>query len=262
MKTRIISAIVALAIIVPILILGGYYFTFGVCLIAALGYKEVIELKESHDRIPMLMVFIGFLCMLAIILSNNVDSSIYKGLTYQTLVINLILLLIPTIFYKNNNYTTKDAFYLIGVTYLLGITFNILIILRNRGLNLFIYLILIPIITDTFAMLFGKFLGKHKLCPKLSPNKTWEGAIGGSVVGSLVGVIIYFILVGAITPQVILITILLTVVGQMGDLVMSKIKRENNIKDFSNIMPGHGGILDRLDSIFFVFFSYMFLLII
>ena len=98
------------------------------------------------------------------------------------------------------------------------------------------------------------------MCVKISPNKTWEGSIGGLICGSLVGAIIYKLFFGKITIKIIIITIILSIIGQIGDLVMSKIKRENEIKDFSNIMPGHGGILDRLDSSIFVFIAYMFLL--
>ena len=117
-------------------------------------------------------------------------------------------------------------------------------------------------VTDTFAMLSGKVFGKHKMCPTLSPHKTWEGFVGGLFGGLLSGLLIYKFLIGTLTVRVIITTIILSLVGQMGDLVMSKIKRENEIKDFSNIMPGHGGILDRLDSIIFVVLTYMFLLII
>ena len=261
LKTRVISAIVALLIVIPLLILGGYYFSFGVCLVAILAYKELIDLKKSHIKIPFIMVVLGLISMLLIILSNYSNASIYKGLTYQTLIIPLLFLLIPTIFFKNNKYMTKDAFYLIGITYLLGIVFNSFIILRIRSLYLFLYLIIIPMVTDTFAMLSGKFFGKHKMCPTLSPHKTWEGFVGGLFGGLLSGLLIYKFLIGTLTVRVIITTIILSLVGQMGDLVMSKIKRENEIKDFSNIMPGHGGILDRLDSIIFVVLTYMFLLI-
>ena len=115
-------------------------------------------------------------------------------------------------------------------------------------------------VTDIFAMLTGNYLGKHKMCPKLSPKKTWEGSLGGLIGGSVVGLIFYTIFINNLTIKVIVITIVLSIVGQMGDLVMSKIKRENEIKDFSNLIPGHGGILDRIDSIIFVFLAYMFLL--
>ena len=116
-------------------------------------------------------------------------------------------------------------------------------------------------VTDIFAMLGGKFFGKHKLCPKLSPKKTWEGSIIGLAGGVIISLIFYIIFIGSINITVVMTSIILSIVGQMGDLVMSKVKREHDIKDFSNLIPGHGGILDRLDSVIFVFLTYMFLLI-
>lgn len=262
MKTRIISAIIAAVIAVPLIWLGGYFFAAFACVLAALAYKEIIDLKESHSDIPMLMSFLGFIAMIVIVLSNNMDASIYKGITYQTITMLILFLLLPTIFYKKNQYNTKDAFYLIGIVLLLGIVFNTFIILRNRSLYLFLYLLIIPMVTDIFAMLGGKYFGSNKMCPKLSPHKTWEGSVCGLVGGTIIGIVFYCIFLGSLSMRVIIITVLLSIIGQMGDLVMSKIKRENEIKDFSNIMPGHGGILDRLDSVIFVFITYMFLLIV
>ena len=262
MKVRVISAIVAAAISIPLIILGGYFFAIGVCIIAALAYKEILDLRKSHGEYPMFVIFLGFIAMIMFILSNYADASIYKGITYQTITFVLLILLLPTIFYKNDKYSTKDAFYLIGATLLLGIVFNVFIVLRNRGLFLFLYLLIVPMVTDIFAMLGGKYFGKNKMCPNLSPHKTWEGSLCGLIGGVLVGLIFYSTLVGSFSLHAAFITILLSVVGQMGDLVMSKIKRENEIKDFSIFMPGHGGILDRLDSVIFVFLTYMFLLII
>ena len=262
MKKRIISAIVALIIVVPLIILGDYFFALGVFVVAMLAYKELIDLKKSHGEYPKLMIFLGLFCLLSLVLSNYLNFSVYRGITYQVITMMLLLLLLPVIFYQNDKYTSKDAFYLIGITLLLGIIFNLFIVIRNRGLYLFVYLLIVPIVTDIFAMLGGKMFGKHKMCPKLSPKKTWEGSVVGLIGGSLVGVIFYGLLVGDFTLRIVIVSMFLSIVGQMGDLVMSKIKRENDIKDFSNIMPGHGGILDRIDSVIFVFLMYMFLLII
>ena len=262
MKKRIISAIVALIIVVPLIVLGDYFFALGVFVVAMLAYKELIDLKKSHGEYPKLMIFLGLFCLLSLVLSNYLNFSVYRGITYQVITMMLLLLLLPVIFYQNDKYTTKDAFYLIGITLLLGIIFNLFIVIRNRGLYLFVYLLIVPLVTDIFAMLGGKMFGKHKMCPKLSPKKTWEGSVVGLIGGSLVGVIFYGLLVGDFTLRIVIVSMFLSIVGQMGDLVMSKIKRENDIKDFSNIMPGHGGILDRIDSVIFVFLMYMFLLII
>ena len=123
---------------------------------------------------------------------------------------------------------------------------------------LFLYLILIATITDTFAYVVGTLIGKHKLIPEVSPKKSIEGSIGGSIVGTAVATIFYYNLVSSNINIFVLIaiTFVLTIIGQLGDLFFSKIKRENGIKDFSNIMPGHGGVLDRLDSIAFISLGY------
>lgn len=106
--------------------------------------------------------------------------------------------------------------------------------------------------TDTFAYLFGMIFGKHKLYPSISPKKTVEGSIGG-IIGSLLLLILFNIFVLKYNYTFIIVSgILLSIVAQIGDLFASKIKREIGIKDFSNIIKGHGGFLDRFDSIIFV----------
>lgn len=259
MKKRIISAIVMAIILIPLLILGGHFFAAAVGVIAALAYKEIVNLKK--EGYPKIMLLLGFLSLISLVLSNYVNCSIYLGITYQIITFCILIMLIPVIFFKDDAYTTKDAFYLIGAILLLGISFNTFVILRNRSLPLFVYLLIIPMVTDIFAMLGGKFFGKHKLCPKLSPKKTWEGSIIGLAGGVIISLIFYIIFIGSINITVVMTSIILSIVGQMGDLVMSKVKREHDIKDFSNLIPGHGGILDRLDSVIFVFLTYMFLLI-
>ena len=105
MKKRIISAIVAFIIVVPLIILGNYFFTFGVCVIAMLAYKELIDLKKSHNEYPKLMIVLGLFSMLSLVLSNYQDFTIYRGITYQIITMILLLLLIPTIFYKKDKYS-------------------------------------------------------------------------------------------------------------------------------------------------------------
>ena len=200
---------------------------------------------------------IGLVDMLLLIFSEYVSDSLVFGLSYSFISITLLTLFIPTLFYKNNRYTTKEAFYLVGIIMLLGLFFNSVIFIRNFSLYLLLYLLIICVITDTFAMLTGMFIGKHKACPKISPKKTIEGCVGGSIIGTISSVIFYVCLVDKFSFKLILVTLLLTVVGQFGDLFFSKIKRENKIKDFSNIMPGHGGVLDRLDSFCFVVLAYI-----
>lgn len=117
-------------------------------------------------------------------------------------------------------------------------------------MDLLIYLISITVFTDTFVYLIGLLIGKHKMAPEISPKKSWVGFVSWLIGGSIISLIVY---------KIVILSICLTIVGQLGDLVFSKINRKNNIKDFSNIMPGHGGVLDGLDS-FFLLYSLLFLL--
>ena len=114
--------------------------------------------------------------------------------------------------------------------------------------------------TDTFAYLTGMLIGQHKLLESVSPKKTWEGLIGGTILGVFVSTVFYMTVVNASANilTVVSVTTFLSIIGQFGDLFFSAVKRYYGKKDFSNIMPGHGGILDRLDSIIFVMLAYSF----
>lgn len=106
-------------------------------------------------------------------------------------------------------------------------------------------------LNDTFAYLFGSAFGKHKLFPRISPKKSWEGAIGGGVITILTGFALSHYIDGLRPADTIIISILVVVFGSFGDLIESMFKRCIEIKDSGHIMPGHGGVLDRLDSILF-----------
>ena len=132
-----------------------------------------------------------------------------------------------------------------------------LISIYNYNIKYFILLILITTLTDTFALFGGRLIGKHTFT-KISPNKTIEGCIIGSIVSTFVCTVYYINIINNTKNILVVIglILLLSIIGQMGDLFFSAIKREYKIKDFSNLIPGHGGILDRLDSIIFVFYAF------
>ena len=127
-------------------------------------------------------------------------------------------------------------------------------------LNYIIYLFLISIMTDTYAYIVGRLIGSHKLLESISPNKTWEGMIAGTFFGVFIPTLYYVTAIdmNASYLFIIVMTLFLSILGQFGDLVFSAIKRYFKTKDFSNIMPGHGGILDRFDSIIFVILGFIF----
>lgn len=126
---------------------------------------------------------------------------------------------------------------------------------RAQSVWVILYALLIVWITDSGAYLIGRKLGKHKLAPHVSPNKTWEGSIGGSLVSVIVvGLYLAFSPVKFAygLPIMLLLTVVLSVGGQIGDLIESAFKRHYGVKDSGKILPGHGGILDRFDSLLFV----------
>ena len=257
MKKRILSAIVMLLICIPIIYFGDKAFRIGIAVVSMLALREMIDLKKSHHKIPKAVELISYLALLFIVLAEYEGYSILFGITYKGIAILLLSILSLCLFYKKEEYTATDALVLIGTILLLGTAFNTMILVRNLGLWDFCSLILIFILTDTFALFCGMAFGKHKLIPHVSPNKTWEGSIGGTLIATIGVSVFYHYLVSPVTWKIVLGILILSGIGQIGDLIFSKIKRENNIKDFSNLIPGHGGILDRLDSTITIMLGYL-----
>ncbi len=259
MKTRTISGAIIALVVGALIYFGGIAFDIGVAVAAIIAFKELLDVRKNY-MIPPIMKIVGLVCMLLLTFVNIDGYSIVFGLSYETLSLVFILLLAPTVLLHKYNYRTNEAFYLASITIFLGVIFNLFIMLYNESMLLFIYIILVACITDIFALVGGKLIGKHKLT-KISPGKTIEGSITGTLLATIVGTTYYVTLIGT-TPltTVIIITIVLSIVGQIGDIFFSLIKRENDIKDYSNLIPGHGGILDRLDSIIFILIAFVFIM--
>ena len=153
----------------------------------------------------------------------------------------------------------NDSLYVFGNVLFISISFIIFNIIRGKSIYYFLYTILIATMNDTFALFGGKLFGKHKLCPNISPKKTIEGSIVGLIFGTIISVI-FLSLTCTLNINLfylIVITLFLSIIGQLGDLFFSSIKRSFCVKDFSNLIPGHGGILDRLDSLIFINITYI-----
>lgn len=258
MKKRVVSAIIMLIIVIPLLIIGGIPYSLGVGLIGCVAYKELIDIRKNKiNDFPNLIKLIGLISMLFLIYVNFQEYGLLFGISYKVLCGIILSLCIPTIFYKER-YKIEDAFHLLSTVLFLGIGFNLIISIYNYGIKYFILLILITIFTDTFALFGGTLIGKHKLT-SISPKKTIEGALIGSIVSTFICTVYYLNVIGNVTNiiNIIIMILFLSVIGQCGDLFFSAIKREFNKKDFSNLIPGHGGILDRLDSIIFVLFGFI-----
>lgn len=261
MKQRVISAIVAIIIVVPIVLYGGIPFYLGASVLGLIGFYEMLKARKIERDIPNIMKLV---CMFAfiIIMMDNWGNKVLVFNSNDKLILSILLTVIPIVFFnKKKSYDINDALFMLGTIMFLGISFNHLVNIRVGSLYNFIYLVLITTMTDTFAYFTGRLIGKHKMCPSVSPNKTWEGFIGGLVFGTIISVVFYvcaFDFTGSVF-LLVLVSMLLSVVGQLGDLVFSSIKRHYKIKDYGNIMPGHGGVLDRLDSLLFVILVFTYL---
>lgn len=261
MKTRIISAIIALAIIIPLILNGGAIFNLGVYVISILALKEFLDIKSTKKQIPIFIQLIAYIFITILIAFNSKDLSNVFTLDYRILAALFMAFLIPTVFYhERSKYSINDAFYLIGGLLFLGISMSLLILVRSLDLNLLIFLLLIPMVTDIFAYITGMLIGQNKLLEEISPKKTVEGMVGGTIMGVFISAMFYHTVIDPTFSKVELVAIctFLSLLGQYGDLVFSAIKRYFGKKDFSNLIPGHGGILDRLDSIIFVLLGFMY----
>jgi phosphatidate cytidylyltransferase len=175
-------------------------------------------------------------------------------LLYQKLLFNLLILIVFLfcLYEWNKIFKKKNSIFFLGLFILLVFLFSLIRIYNFEDFNLkFLWLILITWLTDIGGYIFGKLFGGPKLV-KISPNKTWAGALGSLILSQLAFLIFFLDNSYKFNVAIIFIQIFLSIVGQVGDILMSYIKRKNNKKDTSNFIPGHGGFLDRVDGLIWV----------
>lgn len=260
MKKRVISAIVVVAIFIPFLIIGELPFAVFMSALSIAGLYELLRVRESRKEFPLLLKIFAFLLTIYFCLYNTGSIEFHYNFDYRVMAFIIFLFLSPMVFIDDTKrYNLNDALFLIGSVLFIGLSFNLITIIRNFDIDYIIYLLLITTITDTFALFTGMLVGSHKLCPNISPKKTIEGLVGGVLMGTFVATAFYTTVIhsNASLVVVILVTLALCLVGQLGDLVFSSIKRYYGVKDFSELIPGHGGILDRFDSLIFVTLAFI-----
>lgn len=245
MKTRIITAIVLLVVLVPLVIIGGLPFEIMMALLAAGGTYELIHI--THDPSPRIYMYVvmGLFILGSLIFSKN------ELVDISYIVLYLIVLLTAGIFDDKMNFT-RLSYYFTGAV-LVAVGMHMVLYMRlSLGMEYVLLLAFATLGADSFAYFVGRAIGKHKLNPRLSPNKTIEGSVGGIVLGGALAIIYGLLAKINLAPVYLcLISFVLSTTGQIGDLTFSSIKRTFGVKDYSHIFPGHGGILDRFDSIIF-----------
>ena len=258
MKTRIISGIVIAVVLAAVLIPGGYVLAATLLAVSFISYFELTRATGVHadnQKVNALEI-----CGYVSILVHYLQMVIVKDYTYYifSLMFAFFLTMVCYVLsFPRFSATQAITSFFCFVYAPVNMSFVYLLRIRPYG----IYLAWIPFIAwvcDTSAYFVGRTFGKHKLVPKLSPKKTVEGAIGGILGSVTVGLIFGYVLYTKETHDtvtivsLVLITFVGSIIAQLGDLLASGIKRDHNIKDYGNLIPGHGGIMDRFDSVIFV----------
>ncbi len=264
--SRIISALILFPLVVVLLIFGNVYvIDVAFSIVALMAMNEYFNaFKEKANPVK----WIGYISCLLIALIHVIPVEKVAqiiGIGMPT----VLLILFAQVIITNMKTTYNDiAITFFGICYIVGFTMFLPLLLgRTDGKKLIWYIVFFAWGTDVFAYVVGKLIGKHKFS-KVSPNKSIEGCIGGTIGAMLLGLIYTYVLsklynLGIPYGAIASIGIALSVIGQIGDFAASSIKRYTGIKDFSNLIPGHGGMLDRIDSVIFIApFAYFLLTII
>ncbi len=252
MKTRIISATLLTILLIAVDIFGGYVmFGFALCL-SIMGMFELYRVLGIHKKV---FAFSGYAIAIAYYALMLFGFEEYVSM--WALIAGILTMMVYVIFFTKG-YTAKDAaFSLLGVLYVaVPLSFFYRIRIMENGLFLYFMIFICSWISDTFAYFVGSAIGRHKLTPVLSPKKSIEGAIGGTLAGTIFAFVYAVILRGKLGVDYALPFTIIGFVGSImsifGDLAASAVKRNYDVKDYSNLIPGHGGILDRFDSMIFV----------
>lgn len=241
LSKRIFSGLIGFALLLFIVYRGGILLNLSVYIVAIIGLRELYKAFEKINIQPIYAIGYFGATILFLAFAYKPD------LINLALALNIILSMSLIVFKEDMN--IKDSsLTLLGILYIPFLLFHII----NLNGTKYIWLIfIISFGTDTFAYITGNLIGKRKLSPNVSPNKTVEGSIGG-IVGAAILALVYSNINNIAKPiDIIIISLLGSIVSQIGDLTASKIKRKAGIKDYGFIMPGHGGVLDRFDSIIF-----------
>lgn len=270
MKVRILTALVLLCILVPVLIFSGtvaFPFVAALFCVVAVGELQAClgTLKKLYISIPA--------CLLAALLpiGTLLAGEIGEGLSVATKSPNhaaMYLLFFSAVFVIYMFYLFAAAVFCRGslsfsevaasfvTTFYVTLAFTALVLLRfgENGQYYYLLCFLGAWITDSFAYFTGFFLGRHKLIPEISPKKTIEGSVGG-ILFCMASYLVFGLVVSHLTgstPNYLVLAclgLLVSVLAQIGDLIASLIKREHGVKDYGRILPGHGGVMDRFDSV-------------
>ncbi len=262
MKTRVITGAAIFAVLVAVMCLANTpVYPIALSILAVIAVNEVLgvlSLKKQYFMAVPAYIIAAVMPTLAYVLCEIMDIREYKFIITLTVVlfVYMLYLFVVSVF-ERGRFTVADlSMGLVLITYI-TVSFSALSVIKYIGNIGFLCIGMVFMgawVSDTFAYFTGMLFGKHKLIPEVSPKKTIEGSVG-AVICTTIAFILFGAVVGAVSdynPNYIVLGIsgpILSVVGQIGDLFASLVKREKGVKDYGNLLPGHGGIMDRFDSI-------------
>lgn len=252
-KRTIFGAIYVALIICSILFFRPYFFQFLFLIISAFAVREFHKINHSDSMLTVCGVVLAWLLFSWISITCNTtyfSASYYLAATYGTV---LILTIVAELFKK-----AEDPIHNWGILFagqvMIALPFAMMNFLYQKSAALLLSLFIIIWLNDTGAYCVGSLIGKHKMFERVSPKKSWEGFVGGAVVAIIIGYLLFsdpLHLTGLNYNwlQSIIMSLTIVIFGTLGDLQESLMKRTLGIKDSGNVIPGHGGLLDRFDSV-------------
>lgn len=268
LRQRVITALLLIPLPIAAIWFGEPWFTSLIAIFGVLAAFEFYRLGSAVEFSPA--TYFGLIFTLILIISRNPDllsrleTSLDPALiSLFILVAALVLIFIWIMLRRQKGGVIASWAWTVGGIIYVGWLLGHVVALRGLadGRSWIFFILLATVASDTVAFFIGRAFGRHKLAPQISPNKTWEGAIAG-IIGAVVFSLLFppAELFSATNPlhihglsygEAILLGVLVSLFGQLGDLAESLLKRKTGVKDSGNLLPGHGGILDRLDSIIF-----------
>lgn len=250
-----ITGVIGGALFVGMVLLGGWIFALFISIVASIAMIELLKMKKMAPF--SLMGMVSLLSMwLLLVPTSWFDQVIPPYFTKAEIFVFMILVLLMFTVITKNTFTFDQVGFVILSSVYVGFGFHYLIMTREipeHGLVLVFFVLFLIWTTDSGAYFVGRKWGKNKLWPDISPKKTIEGSIGGIIAAIIVGTIFYMIVpIFSSYLTALLVIIVASIFGQLGDLVESALKRHYAVKDSGNVLPGHGGVLDRFDSLIYV----------
>lgn len=246
MITRVITAIVALPLLFFFVLMGGIYLELAALVISGIALFEFFSAIKKKDYKPFeLVTYILLLLIYIIFHFDKVNLFSFLALIYISSLLMLFLF--------NSSKNFKDVGGTItGAIYVIFFFYHVILLSKLEPSFYIWYIFIVSWGADTGAYFAGVTLGKNKLMPTVSGKKTIEGAVGGVLSAILLSIVFTYFNDKSFIIYSIFIGLFGSIISIIGDLVASRIKREMGVKDFGNIMPGHGGVLDRFDSLLLV----------